>query len=314
MARLELDPVISETSDQASACLWQAWLSESPAAARAALSEAQKLDHDNEIISAGLTFVQGLLDWQPAAEADCDQPDCDQADPSAVEHTEPSAESETIDEVEPSVEIESAVETESAANVESATELEPERMPDVEIAQEVDSEKEFELAEGVQFVPVVEAESELLTEIDSITAAEPIGRIVDTGATKPLILAVDESRIMRKLVSLALTSAGYEVMTASDGVDALNKIAKRVPALVLSDIKMTKLGGFQLCKLLKKDQRTRSIPVVMLSDKESAISKWKGSLVGCQDYVVKPFQSQILIGTVDKHIDADRESEQSLTN
>lgn len=113
-----------------------------------------------------------------------------------------------------------------------------------------------------------------------------------------LVLAVDDSPTVRKLVSLTLTREGFEVITAVDGIEALNILSERLPDIILSDINMPKLNGYKLCKFVKKHERTQSIPVVMLSGKEGVFDKMRGKMNGCDDFITKPFESAELVAKV----------------
>lgn len=115
---------------------------------------------------------------------------------------------------------------------------------------------------------------------------------------KQLVLAVDDSPTVRKLVSLTLTREGFEVITAVDGIEALNILSERLPDIILSDINMPKLNGYKLCKFVKKHERTQSIPVVMLSGKEGVFDKMRGKMNGCDDFITKPFESAELVAKV----------------
>ena len=119
---------------------------------------------------------------------------------------------------------------------------------------------------------------------------------------KPVVLAVDDSPTVRKLVALTLTRAGFEVIEAEDGVEALNILASTRPNIVLSDINMPKLNGYKLCKFVKKHERTSDIPVVMLSGKDGVFDKMRGKLCGCDDFLSKPFEASALVAKVREHI------------
>ena len=121
---------------------------------------------------------------------------------------------------------------------------------------------------------------------------------------RPTILTVDDSPTIRKLVSLTLSNCGYEVLTASDGMDALNRIASCKPALILLDINMPRLNGYQLCKMIKSHDETRMIRVIMLSGNDGVFDKVRGRLCGCDDYITKPFESVDLVEKVSSYIPA----------
>ena len=112
------------------------------------------------------------------------------------------------------------------------------------------------------------------------------------------VLVVDDSPTVRKLVTMTLEKHGYTVAAAADGVVALKSIAEFKPRLILLDITMPRLGGYQLCKLLKKHEATKHIPVIMLSGKDGMFDKVRGKFVGCDDYITKPFDPDLLIEKV----------------
>ncbi len=133
-------------------------------------------------------------------------------------------------------------------------------------------------------------------QLDQTQTADKPDELTDS--QRPLILAVDESPTVRKLISLTLTPQGYEVVTAGDGVEALSLITRRLPDLILSDINMPKIGGFKLCNFVKKHDRTRHIPVIMLSGKDGLIDKMRGRMNGCDGFIAKPLESGSLIEIV----------------
>lgn len=119
---------------------------------------------------------------------------------------------------------------------------------------------------------------------------------------RPLIMVVDDSPTVRKLVSLTLERRGYRVISAFDGVAAIKELGSCRPDLILLDINMPRLDGYRLCKLIKKHEATQSIPVVMLSGKDGMFDKLRGRLVGCSDYITKPFEADALTHKVAKYL------------
>lgn len=115
------------------------------------------------------------------------------------------------------------------------------------------------------------------------------------------ILVVDDSPTIRKLVSMTLKRYDYEVVTAEDGMEALGKLNYIDPDLVLLDITMPRMDGYQVCKLIKGDRETRHIPVVMLSGKDGFFDKVRGRLAGTNQYITKPFDPNVLLQVVEKH-------------
>lgn len=112
------------------------------------------------------------------------------------------------------------------------------------------------------------------------------------------VLVVDDSPTVRKLVTMTLEKNGFTVGAAADGVVALKSIAELKPRLILLDITMPRLGGYQLCKLIKKHESTKHIPVIMLSGKDGMFDKVRGKFVGCDDYITKPFDPEVLVEKV----------------
>jgi len=119
---------------------------------------------------------------------------------------------------------------------------------------------------------------------------------------QPLVMVVDDSPTVRKLVSLTLERRGYRVVSAFDGVAAIKELGNCHPDLILLDINMPRLDGYRLCKLIKKHEATQNIPVVMLSGKDGMFDKLRGRLVGCSDYITKPFEADALTHKVAKYL------------
>ncbi|RMG32241.1 MAG: response regulator [Planctomycetota bacterium] len=103
---------------------------------------------------------------------------------------------------------------------------------------------------------------------------------------------------------MTLEKHGYRVVTAFDGVAAIKEIAAHNPALILMDINMPRLDGYQLCKLVKKHPATSHIPVLMLSGKDGMFDKLRGKLVGASGYITKPFSPEGLIEVVSRELKA----------
>jgi twitching motility two-component system response regulator PilG len=119
-----------------------------------------------------------------------------------------------------------------------------------------------------------------------------------------LILAVDDSLTVRKIVTVTLERLGFRVHSAADGMQALAKLNEETPDLVLLDITMPRMDGYQVCKVIRQNEYTKQIPVVMLSGKDGFFDKVKGRLAGATDYLTKPFQEETLRKAVEKHLRA----------
>lgn len=120
--------------------------------------------------------------------------------------------------------------------------------------------------------------------------------------TAKTILVVDDSPTIRKLISLKLQKCGHETICAVDGVDALEKINDVVPDLVLLDITMPRMDGYQVCKLIRGNEATKDVPVVMISGKDGFFDKVRGKMVGTSDYITKPFGPETLMRTVNDYL------------
>lgn len=115
------------------------------------------------------------------------------------------------------------------------------------------------------------------------------------------ILVIDDSNTIRRSAELFLKSAGHTVLLASDGFEALPQIVQTPPDLIFIDVMMPRLDGYQTCALLKKNEQFRHIPVVMLTSKDGVFDRARGALVGCDEYLTKPFTKTELLETVARH-------------
>lgn len=116
------------------------------------------------------------------------------------------------------------------------------------------------------------------------------------------ILTVDDSPSMRKMVTFTLTGAGYKVVEAVDGVDALEKAEQHPFALVLADQNMPRLDGIGLTKKLREHPRFKEIPILILTTESSDQMKQAGRAAGATGWLVKPFDPNRLIEVIQKVI------------
>ena len=112
------------------------------------------------------------------------------------------------------------------------------------------------------------------------------------------MLVVDDSNTIRRSAEIFLKQGGHEVMLADDGFDALAKVNDFEPELIFCDILMPKLDGYQACAIIKRNPRFSGTPVVMLSSKDGVFDRARGRMVGCQDYLTKPFTKDQLLTAV----------------
>lgn len=112
------------------------------------------------------------------------------------------------------------------------------------------------------------------------------------------VLVVEDSVAQREMIADLLKGSGLTVTLASDGVEALEQIQSRCPDLVVLDIVMPRMNGYEVCRRLKNDSKTKSIPVVMCSSKGEEFDCYWGMKQGADAYIAKPFQPTELVGTV----------------
>ncbi len=109
------------------------------------------------------------------------------------------------------------------------------------------------------------------------------------------ILVIEDERDLVELISFNLEKEGYRVMTATDGVSGLETARSNLPDLILLDLMLPGITGIDMCKTLKKNEKTSKIPVIMLTAKSEEIDRVVGFEVGADDYVVKPFSNRELL-------------------
>jgi DNA-binding response OmpR family regulator len=111
----------------------------------------------------------------------------------------------------------------------------------------------------------------------------------------PTILIVDDEQSIREIVSVYLARAGYEVLTASDGVEALEILAERTPALVVLDLMLPEVDGYEITRHLRAHG---DVPIIMLTARRQETDRILGLEMGADDYVVKPFSPRELVSRV----------------
>jgi twitching motility two-component system response regulator PilG len=116
------------------------------------------------------------------------------------------------------------------------------------------------------------------------------------------VMVIDDSKTIRRTAETLLTKAGCEVVTATDGFDALAKIADTRPNIIFVDIMMPRLDGYQTCALIKNNSEFKSTPVIMLSSKDGLFDKAKGRIVGSDQYLTKPFSKTELLGAIEAYV------------
>ena len=120
--------------------------------------------------------------------------------------------------------------------------------------------------------------------------------------SKKKILIVEDEESLLKLESILLTSRGYEVKGVADGQAALDAVATMKPDLILLDIMLPEIDGFEVCRQIKLNEATKHIPIIMLTAKKSREDMARGEQVGADWYITKPFKSAMVIETIQRFI------------
>ena len=120
------------------------------------------------------------------------------------------------------------------------------------------------------------------------------------------VLVVDDEPEAVELVEFNLKQAGYTVVTAADGTEALTKARSALPSLIVLDLMLPEIDGLEVCKMLRRDPSTSAVPIIMLTAKAAEIDRILGLELGADDYLTKPFSPRELVLRVKKLLHRDR--------
>ena len=123
------------------------------------------------------------------------------------------------------------------------------------------------------------------------------------------ILLVDDEEDIQELLTLNLVREGYDVVATETGEGAVELAKSRQPSLIILDLMLPGIGGWDVCKILKHNEQTRRIPVVMLTAKSEESDIVTGLELGADDYITKPFSSKVLVARVRRILQKSREEE-----
>jgi DNA-binding response OmpR family regulator len=124
--------------------------------------------------------------------------------------------------------------------------------------------------------------------------------MVSKSAVRSKVLVVDDEPEAVELVEFNLKQAGFAVVTAADGAEALNKARAAAPQLIVLDLMLPEIGGMEVCKMLRRDPATAAIPIIMLTAKAAEIDRVLGLELGADDYITKPFSPRELVLRIKK--------------
>ncbi len=122
--------------------------------------------------------------------------------------------------------------------------------------------------------------------------------------SEPVVLVVDDSPTVRKIVQLTLQRERIRVVTAGDGLSALAAVSDEEPDLILLDIMLPRMDGYNICQVIRKNLAYRDMPIIMLSGKDGLFDRMRGKLAGSSEYITKPFDSAELVAVVKRHLES----------
>ena len=125
----------------------------------------------------------------------------------------------------------------------------------------------------------------------------------------PLVMVVDDSVTMRKVTGRVLERHNFEVMTARDGVDALERMEERVPDLMLLDIEMPRMDGYELATQMKADPRLRDVTIMMITSRTGEKHRQRAFEIGVERYLGKPYQEHDLLRHVHELLKLERDDD-----
>ena len=116
-----------------------------------------------------------------------------------------------------------------------------------------------------------------------------------------LVLVVEDSATTRQVISITLGRHGFRVAEAADGLEALSRMSEERPALILLDVVLPKMDGYQLLAIIKKNKEFKGIPVILLTSRDGFLNRVRGRLAGAAAYLTKPFDPDRMIAEIEKH-------------
>ena len=139
-----------------------------------------------------------------------------------------------------------------------------------------------------------------LIRIDSFGQLEgDVSNIVESAKdNKPTVMVVDDSITIRKVTTRFLERNNYKVVTAKDGVDAVQKLQDFTPALILLDIEMPRMDGYELATHVRNNERLKNVPIIMITSRTGDKHRQRAMDIGVQEYLGKPYNENELLGYV----------------
>jgi chemosensory pili system protein ChpA (sensor histidine kinase/response regulator) len=149
--------------------------------------------------------------------------------------------------------------------------------------------------------PIVHAAPPIAEPAVPVAVAQPPVPEPEVVARLPIVLVVDDSLTVRKITSRLLEREGYKALTAKDGLDALQVLADVNPDVILLDIEMPRMDGFEFTKTIKADNRQNNIPIIMITSRTAEKHRNHAKELGVDEYLGKPYQDDQLLGLIGKY-------------
>jgi len=143
-------------------------------------------------------------------------------------------------------------------------------------------------------------------EIGADGADVPAEPVALPATTLPTVMVVDDSLTVRKITGRLLAREGYQVITAKDGVDALEHLVETIPDVMLSDIEMPRMDGFDLVRNVRADERLKNLPIIMITSRTADKHRNYALEIGANEYLGKPYDEDTLLGLISGFVKSKR--------
>ena len=162
--------------------------------------------------------------------------------------------------------------------------------------------KQTSLSYGQTLFRMFEREMSSLPPVESSSPAASGAQGAAPAEVKKRVLVVEDSRVARIVLCKFLQDHGYAVLEAGNGSTALSQLAVEKPDLVILDLILPDIDGYEVFQRMKDDERTAKIPVIILTSRDSLVDKLKGRMSGSDEYVTKPFKNEVLLEKLEKYL------------
>lgn len=168
------------------------------------------------------------------------------------------------------------------------------------------------VGEGTTFTVLIPIHEQLMTDAPPVQTINTDEAETETPQS-PLLLIIDDNRDFRHFTS-NLFAGSYRIATAADGVEGYETVLKELPDIILCDVMMPRMDGYEFCKKVKEDIRTSHIPIILLTAKSSEENKYLGIEAGADDYIAKPFNIDLLTLKIAKIIERQKKNHVTFKN